>query len=79
MKNIALIVAVAITVVILIIAFQNIRTMAPFVMFFNFESTPLTLPILFMSILGMISGALYTIFLRSAVKKSTEEDDDDQF
>ncbi len=82
MKNLALIVAVSITVIILIIAFQNIRTISPFVMFFSFDSTPLTLPILFVSILGMVAGSLYTVFLRSAVKKSAEEDEDssdDQF
>lgn len=75
MRNLSLISAVTITVVILIVAFQNIRTYASFIFFFGFDNKSLTLPLLLIAILGMIAGALYANYLRGAVKSVQEEDD----
>jgi uncharacterized integral membrane protein len=79
MKNLTLIGAVGITVIILIIAFQNFASQAAVYMFFNLKSTPLTLPLLFMSILGMVAGSLYTIFIQSATKKEEKEENGEEF
>jgi uncharacterized integral membrane protein len=80
MRNItSLITAVGITVVILIVAFQNIRTFASFIFFFGFQNKSLTLPILLIAILGMIAGALYANFLHGAVKNAAEQDDENTF
>ncbi|MFH0776602.1 MAG: hypothetical protein V1936_03260 [Patescibacteria group bacterium] len=68
-----LITALVITVVLLIIAFQNIQTSASFVMFFSFKSMPMTLPVMFISVLGIAAGALYTLAIQSAINKKQEE------
>jgi len=70
--------AVAITVMIVIIAFQNITTSSSFVMFFNIDNTPMTMPIIFLTVMGMISGSLYTLFVQSALNQKSEERREEQ-
>ena len=65
--------AVAITVVLLIVAFQNIQTNASFVMFFSFKSMPMTFPVLVLTVFGMIAGSLYTLAIQSMLDKKQEE------
>lgn len=65
--------AVFMTVIILIISFQNFASNASFYMFFNIQNMPMTLPILILSVLGMVAGSLYTLFLQSAVAEKKEE------
>lgn len=72
MKIGSLISAVAITMAILIVAFQNISVTTQFWMFFQAESVPMTLPIMFLAAAGMVAGALYTIFIQSVLAKRTE-------
>lgn len=74
MKISYLISAVIITIVILIIAFQNISIRTSFWMFFDVKNLPMTIPILFLSVFGMISGTLYTLFLQSVIAKKKEDD-----
>ena len=77
-----LISALVITVIILIIAFQNIQTTASFVIFFSFKSVPMTLPVMLISAMGLAAGALYTLAIQSAINKKAEElkeDLDSQF
>lgn len=69
--------AISLTVLILIIAFQNITMKSSFVMFFNIESTPMTFPILLISVISMIAGALYTMFLKSMIIEKKEEREED--
>ena len=73
MKTGYLIMAVVITVLLLIIAFQNIQTNASFIMFFSFKNMPMTFPVLVLSILGMTAGSFYTLAILSAVGKRKEE------
>ncbi len=73
MKTHYLIAAIVLTVVLIIIAFQNIQTQAPFVIFFSFKSVRMTLPVLFLSSVGMAAGALYAIAIRSAIDKKMED------
>ena len=73
MKTGYLIGALVITVILLIIAFQNISTSASFVMFFQVENVSMTFPVLFLSALGMAAGSLYTIAIQSALNKKEEE------
>lgn len=65
--------AVSMTVLILIIGFQNITANTPFWMFFEAKSMPMTFPILFLSVFGMIAGSLYTLFIQSVIKKKSDE------
>ena len=74
MKISYLIGAVAVTIVILIIAFQNIAINTSFWMFFDVKNLPMTIPILFLSVFGVIAGALYTLFLQSVIAKKREDD-----
>lgn len=67
-----LIFAVVLTVAILIVAFQNIAVTTRFWLFFQAESIRLTLPIMFLSALGMIAGAFYTLFIQSVLAKRAE-------
>ena len=73
MKIRYLIGAVAITVGLLIIAFQNIQTNASFVMFFSFKSMPMTFPVLVLAVLGMVAGLLYTLAIQSMLSKKEKE------
>lgn len=73
MKVNYLIAAVAITVILLIIAFQNIRTNASFVMFFSFKNMSMTFPVLFITVFGMAAGSLYTLAIQSMLNKKKEE------
>ena len=73
MKISYLIGAVTFTVLILIIAFQNITVRSSFVLFFSIENTSMTLPILFLSVVGMIAGALYTLFLKSIISEKEDQ------
>ncbi|MCF7845906.1 MAG: hypothetical protein K9L85_01585 [Candidatus Peribacteraceae bacterium] len=73
MKISYLVSALVITVVLLIIAFQNIRTTAAFVMFFSFKSVTMTIPVMLISVLGIAAGVLYTLAIQSAINKKAEE------
>lgn len=74
-----LISAVAITVLILIIAFQNITTTASFVMLFSFKSIVLFFPIFFIAVLGIAAGSLYTLFIQSLLEKKDDSDIEEKF
>ncbi|MBU1089625.1 hypothetical protein KKF38_02425 [Patescibacteria group bacterium] len=65
--------AMAITLVLLIIAFQNIQTNASFVMFFSFKSMPMTFPVLVLTVFGMAAGSLYTLAIQSILNKKEKE------
>lgn len=69
--------ALVITVVILIIAFQNIATMGMFSVFFKSVNMSFTLPIFFVSALGMLAGVFYTVFFQKLFQDETPEDDDE--
>ncbi|MFH0833968.1 MAG: hypothetical protein V2A63_01085 [Patescibacteria group bacterium] len=73
MKISYLISALVITVVLLIIAFQNIQTNAGFSMFFSFKSVTLAFPIMLVSSLGIAAGVLYTLAIQSAINKKAED------
>ncbi len=73
MKTGYLITAVVLTVILLIVAFQNIQTSASFVMFFSFKNMPMTFPVLFLSVLGMAAGSFYTLAVQSMLDKKQEE------
>jgi len=68
-----LITAITLSVVLLIIAFQNIQTHATFVMFFSFQNMQMTLPVLFLTFVGMVSGALYTLAIQSALSAKRDK------
>ena len=68
-----LVTALVITVLLLIIAFQNIRTSASFVMFFSFKSVMMTVPVMIISALGIAAGVFYTLAIQSAINKKAEE------
>ena len=68
-----LISALVISVVLLIIAFQNISTSSSFWMFLESKNMPMTFPVLVLSALGMVAGSLYTLAIQSALHKKEEE------
>ncbi len=73
MKTGYLISAVVITVILLIIASQNIQTTASFEMLVHLNNASLAPSILILSVLGMISGTLYTLAIQSMLNKRQEE------
>lgn len=82
MKTGYLISAVAITVLILIIAFQNIQNKVSIEMLFNMKNVSLALPILILVVLGIAAGSLYTLAIQSMInQKQTEmrEDEESEF
>jgi hypothetical protein len=78
MKTGYLIAAVVITVLLLIIAFQNIQTHASFIMFFSFKNMSMTFPVFMLSVLGMAAGAFYTLAILSMVDKRREDFRDEE-
>ena len=72
MKIVYLLAAAGITIAILIIAFQNIAVTTQFWMFFKAENIPMTLPIMFLTVFGMVAGSLYTLFIQSVWSKKVE-------
>jgi len=65
--------AIIITVLLLIIAFQNIQNTARLQMLFALENVSLTFPIMLIAILGMVTGSLYTLAVQSAISAAAEE------
>ena len=73
MKTGRLILAVVITVILLIVVFQNIQTVTQFRMLFSIKSVGMGFPILILIVLGMVAGALYTLAIQSALSEKKEE------
>lgn len=69
--------AVTTTVLIIIIAFQNISMSAQFWVLFQAKNASLLILIFMVAVLGMIAGALYTIFIQSMVQKKQQLDHDE--
>ncbi|MFH0834334.1 MAG: hypothetical protein V2A63_03015 [Patescibacteria group bacterium] len=68
-----LISALGITVVLLIIFFQNVQTAASFALFFGFKNVNLSFPLMLVAVLGITAGALYTLAIQSMINKRAEE------
>ncbi len=73
MKTSYLVGALIITVLLLIIVFQNVNNSAAFALFFSFNNVTLAVPVVLISGLGIAAGALYTMAIQSAINKKTEE------
>ena len=73
MKVNYLISATVITVILLIIAFQNIQTKASFEMLFHLNNVSMAPSILILSILGMTAGSFYTLAIKSMLNRKQEE------
>ncbi|MFA6457828.1 MAG: hypothetical protein WCV72_00370 [Patescibacteria group bacterium] len=73
MKTSYLVGALIITVLLLIIVFQNINNSAAFALFFSFDNVVLAVPIILISGMSVAAGALYTLAIKSAIDKKTEE------
>jgi len=67
-----LVFALILSVVLLIIAFQNVTTKSQFWMFFESKSMPMAFPVLVISVVGMITGSLFTLYLQSLVGEKKE-------
>jgi uncharacterized integral membrane protein len=78
MKTGYLISAVTITVLLLIIAFQNIQNSTSVEMLFSMRSVSLGFPILIIVVLGMAAGSLYTIAIQSILSKKQSEIREDE-
>jgi len=71
--------SIVLTIIVLIVAFQNIQAMCNFVTFFFFSiesKTSPTIMIFVVAILGIITGMMYMGLLMSFLSK---EEDDDEF
>ena len=68
-----LISAITITVLILIITFQNVPTKANFAIFFGASNMSMAMPVILISILGGAAGVLYTLAIHSAINKKEVE------
>ncbi len=62
-----LVAAIILSVVLLIIAFQNVTTRSQFWMFFESKSMPMAFPALALSVVGMVVGALFTLYFQSLI------------
>jgi uncharacterized integral membrane protein len=70
--------SIVLTIIILVIAFQNIQAQCNFVTFFFYEADSATSPtflVFAVSLVGIITGMLYMGLIMSFV--SNEEDDDE--
>lgn len=70
--------SIVLTIIVLIIAFQNIQAQCNFVTFFFFgidSSTSPTIMIFVTSLIGIITGVLYMGLLMSFVIKGEDEDE----
>lgn len=76
MRSLALIFAAVLSVLLLLVAFQNVTNDARVVMLLGEVRAPLFLPLLLMAVGGMVAGALYAISIRGMIdhaKKLEEE------
>lgn len=78
MKIAALFGALILTVVLLIVAFQNIAVSASVYIFFGSLSMPLTVPILITAFVAGFTGALYTIFVQAVLRENQLDSEADQ-
>ena len=81
-KNIYLVMAIVLSVLLLIIAFQNISIKSQFWMFFNSKSMPMAFPVFVISLVGMVVGSLFTLFVQSVLSEKeeiTREEEDTTF
>jgi uncharacterized integral membrane protein len=69
--------AVAVTVLIIIIAFQNISSSAQFWILFQAKNASLLILIFLVAALGMLAGVMYTIFIQSMLDKKQALDHDE--
>lgn len=76
MKGFFLVGSIIFTVLILIIAFQNIGTsFADFTIFFSQVSANGTIVVFGLALLGIFAGGFYFGFLNSLLKSSQEDED----
>ncbi|MFA6528854.1 MAG: hypothetical protein WCT46_04950 [Candidatus Gracilibacteria bacterium] len=73
--------SIIMTVIILILAFENIQSSCDglLIMFYSLPTSTPTGTIFFEAILGIITGVFYTQLFRSIVEKSDEDDDDGSY
>lgn len=76
MKIIQLIIAVALTVVILILSLQNVAFTSLFLLFTWQISATLMMPMMLTALLGIAAGALYAISIRSFADQNRQEEEE---
>jgi len=72
--------SIVLTIIILVIAFQNIQAQCTFVTFFFYAADSTTSPtflVFAVSLVGIMAGMLYMGLIMSFISK--DEDDDDEF
>lgn len=75
MKTLLLILNIVLFVIILIIGFENIMFIYPFLFFFSSMTSSITIPLFIMAFLGFINGALtgYVIMLNMQDKNKNNQ------
>jgi uncharacterized integral membrane protein len=70
--------SIVLSIIILIIAFQNIQAQCNFITFFFFpieQTTSPTIMIFIVSLIGMLAGIFYMGFLMSFLSREEEDDE----
>jgi len=73
MRSLGLITAAVLTVVLLVIALQNVTTQGKIVFLIGNWNTSLVLPLLLIIVLAMAAGALYAVSIRAMFDRAAKD------
>jgi len=77
MKSIGLILAAILTVLVLVVALQNVTTQGNITFLFSNWHTNLVLPLLLIIVLAMAAGVLYAVSIRAMYDKAAQDAEND--